>query len=205
MKKGNKRLLLYFIILIVVLLGLDIIIDYLENEILKLIIWIIIFGFLIFLFILLIKLSKRIDREDNEIANKFQEHMKNNEYEQARTLINNRMSELNYDISEVRCKFMLLILELTIGNNEQARNILEQTKWGIFKYHVYYYKIIFSLYDKDLEQAKVLYEKLKKINKIRKISHQEQIDNLNKLFNYFENGIKEELNTQLPIVKELLG
>ena len=121
--------------------------------------------------------------------------MKNNEYEQARTLINNRMSELNYDISEVRCKFMLLILELTIGNNEQARNILEQTKWGIFKYHVYYYKIIFSLYDKDLE----------KINKIRKISHQEQIDNLNKLFNYFENGIKEELNTQLPIVKELLG
>ena len=203
MRKGNKRILLYFIISIIILLVLDIIIENIENETLKFIILVIIVGFIIILLALVNKLSKRIDREDSKIVNKFQEYMKNKEYEQARELINKRLSELNYDISEARCKFMLLILELTIGNNEKARKILEQTRWGILIYDIYYYKIIFKLYDRDFEQAKVLYNKLKKINRKRKLRYQAQIDNLNKLFHYLKNGIKEEINSQFPIVKEL--
>lgn len=202
MKKGTKRLLFNFIIFIVILIGLDIIMDNIENETIKLIFWVLTIVFVVVALIFIVKLSKRVDREDNEVIKKYEEYIKNIEYEEARQLINNRISESKYGISELRCKLMLLILELTIGNNEEARNILEQTKWGILKYDVYYHKIIFKLYDRDLEQAKVLYNKLIKINNKRKQRHQAQIDNLNKLFNYFENGVIEEVNSQFQIIND---
>lgn len=149
-------------------------------------------------------LNKKDAKNSNEISNL----IGNNELLRANELINNNLKEAKHYISDIKYKMKLVSLKLIQGNDNEAKVIIDNNKWGTFEKQLYYYKVLLSLKDHNIGNAILYKDKLVKTNNKlrgkRKDYFKEQILNIEIIMESLKSGEKGIVKSQLPIVKEIM-
>lgn len=203
MKKGSKLLLILFIVLIISSLIIDILFQNIPDNYVWIITLIAVLFCVIFIIYGTLKLIK-MSKSDNNIYKRVNDLIQQKEFDEARAVINDNISKTNLSISSIKIEYLLLTLELTIGNNDEAKHIIETTKWGRFESNKIYFKALFLLKEQKIDEALEYYQKLIKYNKRFRNAYQTQIDNLQIIFKYINEGVKEDIQTQFPLVREIM-
>ena len=204
MKKGNKLLLTTFIVIIISSIIIDIVFQNISDNFVWIITTIAILFYVIFIVYGVRKIIK-MNKEDNEIYKRVDALIQQKDFDEARLIIKDSILKVNFSITSVKIEKLLLILELTVGNNREAKKIIETTKWGRFESEKFYFKVLFLLKEGRKDEALEYYKKLIKWNKRYKKAYQKQIDNLQVIFRYINEGVKENIETQFPLVKEIMN
>lgn len=119
------------------------------------------------------------------------------------------ISYLNYQIDKrfiasivMMCKINLVSAYLLKSDNNKAKELLLNIKWGLFIKHTYYYKMVIYLFEDNIALAKNEYNSLKCLKRPIKA----QLEMANKIITMVDTKkYNEEIenNTTLPIVKEI--
>ena len=204
MKKGNKLLLTIFIGIIISSIIIDIVFQNISDNFVWIITTIAVLFYVIFIVYGVRKIIK-MNKEDNKIYKRVDALIQQKDFDEARLIIKDSILKGNFSITSVKIEKLLLILELTVGNNSEAKKIIETTKWGRFESEKFYFKVLFLLKEGRKDEALEYYKKLIKWNKRYKKVYQKQIDNLQVIFRYINEGVKENIETQFPLVKEIMN
>lgn len=205
MQKGNKRLILYFVLLIIVLTTIEIVNQNIDNKMVINILSTMAFVVAVISLIFFIRIMRKNELNDIKVNKVIEDYVENKEFETAKSYILEKIDNAYYNNSKLRYKFLLFYIELVSGNNIEALNVLNNTKWKAMDKEIYYYKILFLIDDNRLFDANELFKKLIKVNRRAKGAYDNQINMLIKLFKYIEDGIEVEFDTQFPIVYQLFS
>jgi len=145
-----------------------------------------------------------IYKKDNEKAKIINELINKGEYEEAIKIVKDNILKSNFDFIVIRNKIFLVSLELMLGNNDQAKRIIDTTKWGRYIIYMYYFKALYMLKEQRIDDAEKLLNKLKKTNIKNKNVFSDQIDALEKLVNYCRYKTEFEVISKFPLVKEII-
>jgi len=205
MKKGDKILIIIYPIILIVAVITLFIKPVFFSVWFSIILSLFLFIFAIGLIIYIVKLNKKDNVNMIGISNL----IKNKEFLKAEELINTKLEKSNHYVSDIKYKLILVTLELTRGNNDEAIAIIDNNKWRAFEKNLYYYKALLSLKEHNIQNAMMYQDKLIKANnKLKgkyKDFYKEQIVNIDKLIAALNNGVKFDIRSQFPIVKEIMN
>src|SRR5690554_168128 len=205
MKKGDKILIIIYPIILIVAVITLFIKPVFFSVWFSIILSLFLFIFAIGLIIYIVKLNKKDNVNMIGISNL----IKNKEFLKAEELINTKLEKSNHYVSDIKYKLILVTLELTRGNNDEAIAIIDNNKWRAFEKNLYYYKALLSLKEHNIQNAMIYQDKLIKANnKLKgkyKDFYKEQIVNIDKLIAALNNGVKFDIRSQFPIVKEIMN
>ncbi len=151
------------------------------------------------------KLNKKDNNNFIEISNLIE----NNEFSKAAELINVNLSKSKHLVSDIKYKFLLVTLELTRGNNDEAKFIIDNNIWRAYEKLLYYFKALLSLKDDNIQDAILYKEKLIKANNKlkgkKKDQFKDQIINIEKIISAVNGGMRVDIKSQFPIVNEIMN
>jgi len=164
--------------------------------------------FCVFIIVVLIYYYK-LNKKDNNNFLKISNLIKNNEIFKAEELIKSNLTKSKHLVSDLKYKFLLVTLELTKGNNEEAKFIIDNNIWRAYEKLLYYFKALLSLKDHNIDDAILYKDKLIKANKKlkgkKKDQFKDQIINIEKIILAVNKGIKIDIKSQFPIVDEIIN
>ena len=96
-------------------------------------------------------------------------------------------------------RYNLLLTYFLSGDNEEARSLLQSTRWGAFEGNVCYYFVLCDMLDGELESARTNLERL------RRTRQQNRIEICERLMRHVE-GTEEidSMESRFPIVSEIV-
>lgn len=159
-------------------------------------------GMLVLLAIYAIIQRAYINNQQKLIGKAMADYIKESKYDELIDYLNIQINKRFIASIVIACKLNLAIAYMLKDDNNSAKDIIFNTRWGAFTPNTYYYKLVFYLSDNDIDSAKNEYHKL--VNAKRKIKP--QLQQAIKLLDMVETNIyneKVENNTKLPIVKQI--
>jgi len=165
--------------------------------------------FYVFIIIVLVY-SYKLNKKDNDNFLEISNLIKNNEFFKAEEYIKANLIKSKHLVSDIKYKFLLVTLELTKGNNDEAKFIIDNNNiWRAYEKLLYYFKALLSLKDHNIDDGILYKDKLIKANKKlkgkKKDQFKDQIINIEKIILAVNKGIKIDIKSQFPIVDEIIN
>lgn len=205
MKKLDKAIIFLLSIAILTIVIITFIIPDLISSPIKITLSLIFYVFIIIVLVYSYKLNKKDNDNFLEISNL----IKNNEFFKAEEYIKANLIKSKHLVSDIKYKFLLVTLELTKGNNDEAKFIIDNNIWRAYEKLLYYFKALLSLKDHNIDDAILYKDKLIKANKKlkgkKKDQFKDQIINIEKIILAVNKGIKIDIKSQFPIVDEIIN
>jgi len=160
-KKLDKAIIFLLSIAILTIVIITFIIPDLISSPIKITLSLIFYVFIIIVLVYSYKLNKKDNDNFLEISNL----IKNNEFFKAEEYIKANLIKSKHLVSDIKYKFLLVTLELTKGNNGEAKFIIDNNIWRAYEKLLYYFKALLSLKDHNIDDAILYKDKLIKANK----------------------------------------
>lgn len=134
-------------------------------------------------------------KKDNKEAFK---NIKEKKFEELEELSMKQIKKYFFLRQILNSKYNLLISYFALGKHDKAFTLLNETRWGYYNRYALTYKVFELLYDKNVEDARSLYQKLCRINK----NQDDNLDIIGFIFDFIDNNIKNDKlqRTIYPIV-----
>lgn len=204
MRKYEKRALLGYVLLIIIIIVLALLLENIANQVFKNILRIVLIIFLLSYVIIIRVFYRNVLIRERKKSDEITLLVMKKEFDKARDILDIKLEAANLQGALLMYKTNLVTLELTLGHNEKAKFILDTTKWHGLERDVYYYKLLFFIKEHNKEKINLYFKKLQNANIKYKNHFDKQIYTIECILNYQKTGIKKDVETIFPIVKDLL-
>lgn len=123
----------------------------------------------------------------------FKKYFKEEEYDKAEEVFEKKIEKYHFFNEIINSKYNLLLSYFIAGDNDEAFELLDNTKWRYYKKKVLFFKALEDIYYNNIEEAKHILGKLKK----RK-SQKENAKIIDGLLNYILYAKKSKALSRAP-------